>query len=48
MSEELKKDILSYLQNRDIKAIDLMKKHDVSRNTLKKYIALVQEEQEQK
>ena len=48
MSEELKKDILAYLHNRDIKAIDLMKKHDVSRNTLKKYIALVQEEQEQK
>lgn len=45
MSDELKRDILAYLQNRDVKAIDLMKKHDISRNTLKKYIELVKAEQ---
>ena len=46
MSKELKEDILAFLQNRDVKAIDLMKKHDVSRNTLKKYIELIKLEQQ--
>lgn len=44
MSEELKTDIELYLKNRDIKQIDLMKKYDISRNTLKKYVSLVEEE----
>lgn len=42
MSDELKSDIQLFLQDRSIKQIDLMKKHDISRNTLKKYIALAQ------
>ena len=38
LSPELKDDIQKYLQDRTIKQIDLMKKHNISRNTLKKYI----------
>lgn len=41
MSPELKADIEDYLQDRTIRQIDLMKKHDISRNTLKKYIGAV-------
>lgn len=43
MTDELKKDIELYLTDRSIKQVDLMKKHNVSRNTLKKYIRFVQE-----
>lgn len=46
MSDELKEDIKNYLNNRDIKQIDLINKHNICRNTLKKYIMLVKEEQE--
>lgn len=42
MSDELKEDIKLFLSDRTIKQIDLMKKHNISRNTLKKYIAIVQ------
>lgn len=42
MSEELESDIREYLNNRSIKQIDLMTKHNISRNTLKKYISLVE------
>lgn len=41
MSDELRNDIKLYLKDRSIKQVDLMKKHDISRNTLKKYIELV-------
>lgn len=44
MSNELKEDIKSYLRDRSIKAIDLMRKHNISRNTLKKYIKIIQGE----
>lgn len=44
MTDELKADIKSYLGDRSVKQIDLMKKHGISRNTLKKYIAIVQAE----
>lgn len=43
MSEELKSDILSFLQDRSIKQVDLMRKHNISRNTLKKYIQVIRE-----
>lgn len=43
LTDELKADIEAYLQDRNIKQIDLIKKHNISRNTLKKYIALHQE-----
>lgn len=44
MSDELRTDILEFLNNRDIKQVDLMNKHNISRNTLKKYIKIIQEE----
>ena len=45
MTDELHSDILNYLNDRSIKQVTLMEKHKISRNTLKKYIALVQAEQ---
>ena len=47
MSDELKDDIKEFLSDRSIKQIDLMKKHNISRNTLKKYIAIVKGQQYQ-
>lgn len=43
MTAELEVDIKSYLTDRSIKQVDLMEKHHISRNTLKKYISLVQQ-----
>ena len=45
MTDELHSDILNYLNDRSIKQVTLMEKHKISRNTLKKYVALVQAEQ---
>ena len=45
MTDELKEDIQRFLKDRTIKQIDLMKKHNISRNTLKKYIAIVSAEE---
>ncbi|XZK40335.1 hypothetical protein ACSXCO_14920 (plasmid) [Clostridium perfringens] len=42
MTPELEFDIKEYLVNRNIKQIDLMKKHNISRNTLKKYVRLIE------
>ena len=44
MSDELKADIQLFIKDRSIKQIDLMQKHNVSRNTLKKYIEIVKNE----
>lgn len=44
MSDALREDIKKYLSDRSIKQVDLMKKHQISRNTLKKYITIVQAE----
>ena len=41
MTEELEKDIKLFINDRSIKQVDLMKKHNISRNTLKKYVELV-------
>lgn len=41
MTAELQSDIEIYLGDRSVTQIELMKKHDISRNTLKKYIAYV-------
>lgn len=43
MSPELHEDIKKYLVDRSIKQIDLMNKYNISRNTLKKYIAHLSE-----
>ena len=45
MSAELETDIKKLLQDRSIKYVDLMTKYNLSRNTLKKYIAIVQEQE---
>lgn len=42
MSDALKADIEVYLSDRSIKQVDLMNKYKISRNTLKKYISLIQ------
>ena len=41
ITDDLKADINLFLQDRNIKQIDLMKKHNISRNTLKKYIQII-------
>ena len=48
MSDELKADIQQFLKDRSIKQIDLMRKYNISRNTLKKYIAIISEEENTK
>lgn len=45
MTEELEVDIKAFLGDRSIKQIDLMEKHGISRNTLKKYIEIVKQQQ---
>lgn len=47
LSESLKADIIRYLNDRNIKQVDLIKKHKVSKNTISKYVKLVKAEQEQ-
>ncbi len=42
MTPELEVDINEYLVNRNIKQIDLIKKYNISRNTLKKYVKLIE------
>lgn len=44
MTDELREDIKNYLNDRTIKQTDLMEKHNISRNTLKKYIKIVKEQ----
>lgn len=45
MSEALEEDIKAFFADRSIKQVDLMNKHNVSRNTLKKYIEIVKRKQ---
>lgn len=42
MSDSLRSDIVEYQSNRAIKQVDLMRKYHISRNTLKKYVKIVQ------
>lgn len=42
MTDELKSDIDYYLDNRNVTQIELMNRHNISRNTLKKYIAYIE------
>jgi DNA invertase Pin-like site-specific DNA recombinase len=41
MTDELKADIKAFINDRSIKQIDLINKHNISRNTLKKYVEIV-------
>jgi len=43
MSKELESDIKKLINDRSIKYVDLMRKHNISRNTLKKYESIVRE-----
>ena len=43
LTDDLRRDINHYLLDRTIKQTDLMDKHHISRNTLKKYIKRVQD-----
>jgi len=45
MSADLEADIREYLGNRSIKQVDLMNKYNISRNTLKKYVEIVNSSQ---
>ena len=42
MTEELQADIVLYMSDRSIKAVDIMRKHNISRNTFKKYCKYVE------
>ena len=42
MTQELRDDIIAYLGDRNVKAVDLIKKHGISRNTFKKYVKIVE------
>ena len=44
MSDDLKEDIKLFLSDRSIKQVDLMRKYNISRNTLKKYVAVIKDE----
>lgn len=46
LTDKLKKDIQEYLKDRSITQAELMKKHKISRNTLKKYISIIKDRQE--
>ena len=41
MTPELEADIRNFLADRSIKQVDLMKKYNISRNTLKKYVKII-------
>lgn len=41
MSPKLQADIIEYLQDRSVTMSSLMKKHSISRNTLKKYLMII-------
>lgn len=42
MTDELKNDIQKFIADRSIKQVDLMRKYGISRNTLKKYVDIIQ------
>jgi len=43
LTKELETDIKEYSTNRSIRQIDLMKKHNISKNTLRKYIDIIKD-----
>ena len=44
MSDDLKADIVAYMADRSVKAVDIMRKHGISRNTFKKYCEVITKE----
>lgn len=47
MTPELKTDLTLYNNDRSVQQIELMKKHNISRNTLKKYAELIKEQEKE-
>lgn len=43
MTDELEQDIRAFMKDRNVKQVDLMRKHNISRNTLKKYVKIIEE-----
>ena len=43
LNTELEEDIMIYLKDSTVLQIDIMKKHNISRNTLKKYVKIIAE-----
>lgn len=41
MYNALRDEILKYLSDMSIKQVDLMRRYNISRNTLKKYISII-------
>lgn len=41
MYNALREEILKYLSDMSIKQMDLMRRYNISRNTLKKYISII-------
>lgn len=41
ITDELREDINSFINDRSIKQVDLMRKHNISRNTLKRYVEII-------
>lgn len=48
MTDALHDDIILYLGDRSVTQIELMKKHEISRNTLKKYVEIIKEQKGRK
>lgn len=48
MTDALHDDIILYLGDRSVTQIELMKKHAISRNTLKKYVEIIKEQEGRK
>lgn len=48
MTDALHDDIILYLGDRSVTQIELMKKHEISRNTLKKYVEIIKEQEGRK
>lgn len=44
LTDELKSDVIAYLNDRSIKQVEVMKRHNISRNTLKKYAEIIKNE----
>lgn len=47
MTAELEADLIIYLNDRSVHQVELMKKHNISRNTLKKYAEILKQQEQE-
>ena len=47
MTAELETDLMIYLNDRSVHQVELMKKHNISRNTLKKYAEILKQQEQE-